>query len=241
MIVSSCRSTCTGLLWAVIKILIGLTAMAFAPAYADTITLNFTMAMVWQYNLGTSTFDSIQPLTMDVQAVIDDQVTGTIVFSPDTIRTNFGAARIDSPLSGLIDLGYDVSTLAYSTSGMSAQGNNGSFNETWLTISEELSGSGYDWEKSLENNDVPPMTDPANFTTADLESLLFSEVGVSGLWSYREDIDYPGGGGLQNYFSAVLDSVSVDDAVPEPSYEAAIVILVGAGALYLRRRTISSR
>ena len=92
MIVSSCRSTCTGLLWAVIKILIGLTAMAFAPAYADTITLNFTMAMVWQYNLGTSTFDSIQPLTMDVQAVIDDQVTGTIVFSPDTIRTNFGAA-----------------------------------------------------------------------------------------------------------------------------------------------------
>ena len=93
---------------------------------------------------------------------------------------------------------------------MSAQGNNGSFNETWLTISEELSGSGYDWEKSLENNDVPPMTDPANFTTADLESLLFSEVGVSGLWSYREDIDYPGGGGLQNYFSAVLDSVSVE-------------------------------
>jgi hypothetical protein len=60
------------------------------------------MSLVWQYDLATSTFNAVPPLTMNIHVTIDDQVSGRLVFSPDTVRTFFGPVHIDSPLFTLL-------------------------------------------------------------------------------------------------------------------------------------------
>ena len=64
------------------------------------------------------------------------------------------------------------------------------------------------------------MADPANFTSADLDSILLAYAG--GSWSMRDD-----GAGLQGLLSGRLNSVTIDP-VPEPSYNLVTGILIAA-------------
>jgi hypothetical protein len=204
-----------------------LTAIAVMPLRASTITLDGTMSLVWQYDLTTNSFNTVAPLTVNVHVTIDDQVTGRLVFSPQTIRTYFGSVEIDSPLFNL--LGFDTSTLIETGSGSSAQGNN-STNDTWLTFSEDLRANTFSEERLIEFGS-PPMTDPANFTSADLDADLL-QIAASGQWGMRDD-----GGGLQNLLSGSLTSITIDNATPEPSYSLLAGVLIAAAATISHRRT----
>lgn len=208
-----------------------LAATAVMPLRASTITLDGTMSLVWQYDLTTSSFNTVAPLTVNVHATIEDQVTGTLVFSPQTIRTFFGSVEIDSPLFSL--LGFDTSILIETGSGSSAQGNN-STNDTWLTFSEDLTANTFSEERWIEFGS-PPMTDPANFTSADLDADLLA-IAASGRWGMRDD-----GGGLQNLLSGSLTSITIDNATPEPSFSLLVGALLAAAATISRRRPSHNR
>ena len=176
--------------------------------------MDFAVKMVWQNNLSTNTltyYEQSFPI-MDVRAILDDTPTGSIVFSnppPTTIRVTFRGGPIISPLSSLVNLGYDSSTLPTVFTSVSVQSPNAT-NTTWITIDHQQSRGVEEW---IEFNEAPVLTDPVTFGSADLLSLLTSEIGQQ--YSYRED-----GNGLQNMGNATLRGVSYDSAsiVSEPSY-----------------------
>jgi hypothetical protein len=212
---------------AVAVALLALFATAVTPARAGTITLDGTMSLVWQYDLSTGSFNTVGPLTAAVQIVIDDTPTGgTIVFSPDTIRTYLVGVQVYTSWPSL--LGYadlvESDDIAFVQSGSGL----------WeLSLEEDWSGNP---GTELGMYFLFPSTgDPANFTPADLDSYLLSQVGSS--WGTRMD-----GGGLQNYLNGPLTSVTINDnAVPEPSYGLVAGILIAVAAAVSHKRPFSGR
>lgn len=184
------------------------------------------MSLSWQYDLNTDSFNTVAPLTMNVRLTVNNQISGQLVFGPDTVRTFFGPVQIESPLFSL--LGFDTSSLVSVNSGSAAQGNNGAQNYSWLSFGEDFSGNTFTESRNIQFGG-PPMVDPFAFTSANLrEYLLLAAVG--GTWGMRDD-----GARLQNLLQGTIDSITISNEVPEPSLN----ILVGSGiaaAWLLKRR-----
>jgi hypothetical protein len=122
---------------------------------ASIITIDGTMSLVWQYNLTTSAFTDITLPEMDVQLVINDNdIVG------DSGRYSLSGAQIDDPLFEL--MGYNIS--AWNEVDNSAFiWNEPSWNATWTTFVEDLSGPDGGDERWMEFNNGPLMTDPSSF------------------------------------------------------------------------------
>jgi hypothetical protein len=184
-------------------------------AHADTIALDFSVNMLWRYDLFTNAFDpNFQPFPMNIVATVDDQLTGRIFFPPDTTRILFGAVTIDSALSTLVDMGYDLSLFNSTYSQATVQDTfiSPSNQGTWTDLYDSSFNSDAIYSKDLQFTADPRLTDPNNFGSADFDALLQSDVGKQ--YGYREDIVFPGGG-YQNYGVATLNRVTIS-SVPEP-------------------------
>jgi hypothetical protein len=211
------------------------------PVWGSTITLDFRVEMDWRYDLAASSFDSaFVPFTMNVRAVVDDRRIGSISFPPDTTRILFDGVQITSPLSGLMDMGYDVSLLSERSSTVSVQDtfitevNQG----TWTNLYEQFSANGVTLGRNLQFTNDSRLSDPANFNTPDLRSLLASHLGKQ--YTYREDITFPGGG-YQHHGLATLTNVSfADTTVPEPSSGWLVMGALAVCAFTNRRSSIGS-
>lgn len=176
------------------------------------------MTLQWQYDLATNNFNSVPDLTIPVTLAISDETTGQIDFGGGTVRTLFGPVHIDAGLFQALGLGSTNFTASYN--GGSAQGNNGIWNATWLTFSEELQGPSWAEARWIAF-DASAMADPYSYGPLDLQNDLIHRTGE--VWGMRID-----GGGLQNYLRGTISSISVTD-VPEPSTQ----ILLGSGLLCL--------
>ena len=64
----------------------------------------------------------------------------------------------------------------------------------------------------MEFNAGPLMTDPNNFTSAEFDSILLSQIHAGEAWGMRDD-----GSGLQNLLGGTITSVTVVGQVPEPT------------------------
>lgn len=221
-------------------LLFTLLQLAAVPTWGGTITMDFSVNMDWRYDLATNAMDpTFQPLAMNVQAIIDDERTGSIFFPPETTRILFGDVSITSPLSGLVNMGYDVSTLTTQYSNVNVQDtfitdtNQG----TWTVLDEKFVGNDAILERDLQFTDDPRLTDPANFGSADLRSLLASHLGKQ--YQYREDIVFPGGG-FQHHGVATVTNITFDSIVPEPPTGfmmlGALALILGAYKRPARRR-----
>jgi hypothetical protein len=201
------------------KTLFALLAFGAVPIWGGTVTMDFTVAMLWRFDLRTNAMDAtFQPFTMALQSVFDDQYDGTFLVSPDTTQIRFGVGtfQINSPLASLVDMGYDVSTLAYQYSSVVVQDTyvTPSNQGTWTMLDQILAGNGVTYLKTLQYTLDPRLSSPNTFGVADLHQLLQSHVGAD-FW-YREDIYMPGGGGYQHLGTAKLDTLTFSDT-PEPS------------------------
>jgi hypothetical protein len=97
--------------------------------------------MDWRCNLTTNDFDpSFHPLTMNVRAIIDDRRNGPIENISGSIRIPFKGVRISSPLSGLVEMGYDLSSLTDRSSSVTVQDTfiTPSNQGTWTNLLEEF-------------------------------------------------------------------------------------------------------
>lgn len=212
-------------------LLFTLLLLAAVPTWGGTITMDFSVSMDWRYDLATNAMDpTFHPLTMNVRAVVDDQRTGSIFFPPETTRILFGGVSVTSPLSGLVNMGYDVSTLTTRYSSVTVQDtfitptNQG----TWTSLYEQYSNNAVHLGRNLQFTNDPRLNDPTGFGSTELRSLLASQLGRQ--YGYREDITFPGGG-FQHHGTATLTNISFDAAtVPEPSTG---LLMFGAFALTL--------
>ena len=207
-------------------LLVGILGLALLPSCkADTIWIEGTMSLVWQYDLSTNAFNSVVPVTIPVSLAISDEVTGQIDFGGGTVRTLFGPVHISSTLFDL--LGYSSIGITSGNSGGSAQGNNGTWNATWLTFSEELAGPSYS-EARWISFDAPAMPDPYTYGPADLKNDLIFRAGQP--WGMRND-----GAGLQNLLQGTISSVWVETpGVPEPG--SIMLLALGLTATMIRVR-----
>lgn len=182
---------------------------------ASIITIDGTMSLAWQYDLATNEFNNITLPVMDVQVVINDT---NLVGGNGSY--NLTGVEIDDSLFGL--LGYDTSAWAELDNSANIS-NETSWNETWITFVEDLSGPDGGDERWMEFNSGPLMADPNNFTSAEFEADLFSQAYVGGSWGMRDD-----GNGLQNLISGTIDSITVTDtSTPEPT----TAVFFGIGVL----------
>jgi hypothetical protein len=194
-------------------------------------TMQFSVYMNWQCDLSTNAMNPLfVPLTINIQAVVDDQKTGVILFPPDTTRILFGGVSIASPLSSLVPMGHTPSPTdaRYPSADVQDTFITPTNQGTWISLDEEFWGTNTSYGRNFQYTNLPRLTDPLNFDSDDFYSLLLSTVGQT--WGYREDSGFPGGG-FQTHGDATLLSVTgTQTSVPEPSTS----VLFIAGTLLFR-------
>jgi|ERR1035437_5612542 hypothetical protein len=191
---------------------------------ANVITIDGTMSLAWEYNLNTNTNVDISLPVMDIRVLIDDGSPRIGIWN----YTFFNSVEIDSPLFGL--LGYDTSSWI-ELDNLAEASNEPSWNSTWLTFVEDLSGIGGGDERWMEFNSGPMMADPNNFTSAEFEATLFSQAFVGGQWGLRDD-----GNGVQNLLSGTINSITVTDTTSTPEPTTAILFGFGLLSIFILKR-----
>jgi hypothetical protein len=198
--------------------------------------MNFSVYMDWRYDLGAGTDDpSFSPFTMGVQAVIDDQRTGVLPIGAST-RILFSGVQITSPLSTLVNFGYDISTLDTRYTGVNVQDTyiTPSNQGTWTSLYEEFTGNGASLGRSLQYVNDPRLSDPVNFGSAELFALLSSHLNKQ--YGYREDVVFEGGGYQHHGIATLTDVTFTDSFVPEPAY--GLLLLVGLACIVVEQRRV---
>lgn len=164
-----------------------------APLCAAQITIDGTMSLVWQYDLHMNQFNTVNISVMPVQVVINESVpTGS------NGRYTVGNVSILAPL-------YAPTPASI---GSASIWNEPSWNETWITLEQDFSSDA----RWMEFNNGALMTNPDNFTSAEFESILFSQIHVGGSWGMRDD-----GQGLQNLLGGTISTITVTSDAPEPA------------------------
>lgn len=205
-----------------------LTLATISPVWGGLITMDFLVEMTWRYDLGTNATDpAFHPVTVGVQAVIDDQVKSR-QSSAGATRISFDDVQITSTLPSVVNMGYDLSTLQYRYSDAWVQDNSSPSPATWTNFYDQIAANGANYNRNLGFTNDPALSDPANFGSADLRTLLASQIGKN--YSYTENITFDGGG-YYHSGSAKLLKVAFDSpgqpatsAVPEPSTYGSVAI-----------------
>lgn len=183
--------------------------MLIAPLCASQITIDGTMSLVWQYDLTTNQFNNVTMPVMPVHVVINESVPVGVTGS-----YNVGSVTITEPL-------YANSTALYNSTGIL---NEPSWQETWITLVDSYSND-FRW---MEFNNGPLMTNPNNFTSAEFESILFTQVYAGASWGMRDD-----GNGLQNLLGGTITSVTISNQAPEPT--TCVMMFLALACLWKRK------
>jgi len=161
---------------------------------ASSITLEFSVHVDWRFDLSANMVDeSFVPLDITIQSVVDDKFRSRAMFSPDITRINFGGAQITSPLSSMVDFGYDVGVIPRSNTSASVQSSAGG-NQTITTLSETFVNNDAEYFKQLQYTFDPALSDPIHFGTSNLYQHFVDHIGE--IYAYDENINLGSGGYL---------------------------------------------